>query len=35
MQGSITDNSEKNCQFIIPEKYAKIEEILGDYLDLP
>ena len=35
MQGSKIDNSEKYCEFIIPEKYAKIEENLGDYLDLP
>lgn len=35
MPGTIIYNSEKYCEFIIPEKYAKIEEILGDYLDLP
>ena len=35
LQGSGIYNREKYCEFIIPEKYAKIEEILGDYLDLP
>ena len=35
MPGTIIYNSEKYCEFIIPEKYAKIEEILRDYLDLP
>ena len=35
LEGNKEEKLKKYCEYIIPEKYDRIEEILKDYLDLP